>query len=69
MALGPRNSTLDHFDQKDELDDLTQHCRNKEIDEGTITDINVKTPLVYIKFKKQISPLYLLKTSVDYYLS
>ena len=51
LALGPRNPTLDKFDKNDilsELDDLIRFCREKELDENIITDINVKT-LVYIK--------------------
>ena len=65
LALGPRNSTLGRFDQKDilsELDDLIRHCRDKNIEEELITDINVKT-LTYIKrCKKQKSPRNLLMT-------
>ena len=51
LSLGPRNATLDKFNKNDilsELDDFLKYCRDKNIDEETITDINVKT-LAYIK--------------------
>ena len=51
LALGPRNPTVDKFDKNSvfsELDNLIRFCRNRNINEDMITDINVKT-LSYIK--------------------
>ena len=56
LSLGPKNSILDRFDQNDilsELDDLINYCKEKEVEDTIITDINIKT-LAYIKkCKKQ----------------
>ena len=56
LSLGPRNAILDRFDPKDvlaEVDILLQHCKNKNVSDETITDINVKT-LTYIKRCKKM---------------
>ena len=59
LSLGPRNAIIDRFDQNDvlsELDDFLKYCKDKNIDEETITDINIKT-LSYIKdCRKQKTP-------------
>ena len=56
--MGPKNSVLDKFNQNDilaELDSLLHFCKEKEVGEEMITDINIKT-LSYIKnCKKQKS--------------
>ena len=46
LALGPKNSVLDRFDQNDvlaELDELIRYCKGKDKSDEFITDINVKT--------------------------
>ena len=56
LALGPKNAVLDQFDPKDilaELDGLLEHCKNNEVSNEIITDINVKT-LNYIKKCKRM---------------
>ncbi|XP_066920782.1 uncharacterized protein [Clytia hemisphaerica] len=56
LSLGPKNSILDRFDQNDilaELDGLINYCKEKNVEDAIITDINIKT-LAYIKkCKKQ----------------
>ena len=58
LSLGPKNSVLEKFHQNDvlcELDGLLKHCRDNNVNDELITDINVKT-LTYIKnCKKQRS--------------
>ena len=64
-SLGPRNPVLERFDQNEilaELDSLMEFCKNKNIDEETLTNINIKT-LTYIKnCKKQKTPRNLMLT-------
>ena len=51
LALGPKSSILDKFNEKDvlaELDGLLSHCKRNQVNNEIITDINVKT-LNYIK--------------------
>ena len=59
LSLGPRNSVMEVFNQNDvlaELDSLIRFCRQHEVSDEVITDINVKT-LTYIKnCKKQKTP-------------
>ena len=58
LSLGPKNSVLDKLNSKDvlaELDELLRYCRANQIQEETITDINVKT-LNYIKKCKKLKP-------------
>lgn len=59
LSLGPRNSVMEDFNQNDvlaELDSLIRFCKQKEVADEMITDINVKT-LTYIKnCKKQKTP-------------
>ena len=49
LSLRPRNVMLDKFNKNDvlsELDDFLKYCREKNIEEETITDVkrnNVKT--------------------------
>lgn len=58
LSLGPKNAVLEKFNQNDvlcELDGLLKHCRDNDVKDELITDINVKT-LTYIKnCKKQRS--------------
>ena len=56
LSLGPKNAVLDRFDPKDvlaEVDELLHHCKEKQVSDETITDINVKT-LNYIKRCKRM---------------
>ena len=57
--IGIRCAVLDHVEPKDilaELNGLLSYCKEKEVEEETITDINIKT-LAYIKkCQKQKSP-------------
>ena len=56
LSLGPKNAVLDRFDAKDvmaELDGLLYFCKNNNVSEELITDINVKT-LEYIKRCKKM---------------
>ena len=56
LSLGPKNSVLNKFEQKDilmELDCFLEYCKNNHIQDETITDINVKT-LNYIKKCKKL---------------
>ena len=58
LALGPKNSVLERFDQNDvlaELDELMRYCKGKDMSDEFITDINVKT-LAYIKKCKKQKP-------------
>ena len=51
LALGPKNAVLDDFDAKEilaELDGLLYHCKNNEMNNDIITDINIEA-LNYIK--------------------
>ena len=51
LSLGPRNPVLGKFDENDilaELDGLLKYCKDNNVNEDTITDINIKT-LTYIK--------------------
>ena len=56
LSLGPKNSVLENFDDKDilvELDGPLNFCKEQGINDDIITDINIKT-LTYIKkCKKQ----------------
>ena len=65
LALGPKNSILDRFDQNTvlaELDSFVTLCNENEVPDNVVTDINVKT-LAYIKkCKKQKSPRNLMLT-------
>ena len=65
LSLGPKNSTLEKFNQNDilsELDSLVSFCKKNKVDNNIITDINVKT-LAYIKkCKKQRSPRHVQLT-------
>ena len=65
LSLGPRNPVLERFDQNEilaELDSLMEFCKNKNVDEETLTNINIKT-LTYIKnCKKQKTPRNLMLT-------
>ena len=65
LSLGPRNPVLERFNQNEilaELDSLMEFCKNKNIDEETLTNINIKT-LTYIKnCKKQKTPRNLMLT-------
>ena len=58
LSLGPNNAVMEKFNQNDvltELDSFLKFCREKELNEDLITDINVKT-LAYIRnCKKQKS--------------
>ena len=62
LQLGPKNSTLERFDENNvlaELDTLLNFCKRKEVNEDVISDINVKT-LAYIKnCRKQKSPRHI----------
>ena len=56
LALGPRNSVLTKFDQNDilaELDSVLRFCKDKELDDDLVTDINIKTLAYVKKCKKQ----------------
>ena len=56
LSLGPKNAVLDRFDPKEvlaEIDELLHHCKENQVSEETITDINVKT-LAYIKRCKRM---------------
>ena len=56
LSLGPKSSVLDSFDQKEvlaELDGLLSHCKLHNVDNETISDINVKT-VNYIKKCKRL---------------
>ena len=51
LSLGPKSAVLDKFDTKEilaEVDKLLAHCKDNDISDDIITDINVKT-LTYIK--------------------
>ena len=44
LSLGPRNPVLERFDQNEilaELDSLMEFCKNKNVDEETLTNINI----------------------------
>ena len=56
LALGPRNSILSKFNQNDvlaELDNVLSYCKEKKLDDETITYINIKTLNYIKKCKKQ----------------
>ncbi len=56
LSLGPKNSVLDTFDQKEvlaEVDGLLSHCKNHNVSNETISEINVKT-VNYIKKCKRL---------------
>ena len=56
LSLGPKNAVLDKFDQKEvlaEVDKLLNYCKNNDVSDEVITDINVKT-LTYIKKCKKM---------------
>ena len=56
LSLGPKNAVLDRFEPKDvlaELDGLLYFCKNNNVSDELITDINVKT-LAYIKKCKKM---------------
>ena len=58
LALGPKSSILDKFNEKDvlaELDGLLSHCKRNQVNNEIITDINVKTLNYIKKCKKQKS--------------
>ena len=66
LSLGPRNSVLETFDQKDiltELDDLLRFCKKHDVEEQT--DINIKT-LAYIKKCKKQKPPRNVKMTQKY---
>ena len=68
LSLGPRNSVLETFDQKDiltELDDLLRFCKKHDVEEQTMTDINIKT-LAYIKKCKKQKPPRNVKMTQKY---
>ena len=57
LSLGPKNAVLDKFNPNDvlvELDELLRYCRQNNMSEESITDINVKT-LCYIKRAKKLN--------------
>ena len=56
LSLGPKSAVLDKFDHKEvlaEIDKLLYHCKENNVSDETITDINVKT-LTYIKKCKKL---------------
>ena len=56
LSLGPKSAVLDKFDPKEvlaEVDKLLAHCKENDISDDIITDINVKT-LTYIKKCKKL---------------
>ena len=58
LSLGPKNSVMDTFDQKEvlaEVDGLLSHCKKFNISNETISEINVKT-VNYIKKCKRLNP-------------
>ena len=65
LSLGPKNAVLDAFEPKDiltELDGLINHCRDNDISEDTITDINIKTLNYIKKCKKMTTTRHIQKT-------
>ena len=58
LSLGPKNSVLDRFNPKDvlaEVDLLLAHCKQNNVSQQLMTEINVKT-LQYIKKCKKLKP-------------
>ena len=59
LSLGPKNAVLENFNRNDvlaELDKLLSFCKDKNVSNDLMTDINIKT-LTYIKnCSKQKSP-------------
>ena len=56
LSLGPKNPVSNKFEQKDiltELDCFLEYCKDNDIQEDAITDINIKT-LNYIKKCKKL---------------
>ena len=56
LSLGPKNAVLDRFEPKEvlaELDSLLSYCKDANVNDEKITDINIKT-LNYIKKAKKM---------------
>ena len=65
LSLGPKSAVLDKVNPKNilaELDLFLDFCKSNNVDDGMITDINVKT-LAYIKkCQKQKEPRHIMTT-------
>ena len=65
LSLGPKSAVLDKVNPKNilaELDLFLDFCKSNNVDDGMITDINVKT-LAYIKkCQKQKEPRHIMMT-------
>ena len=58
LSLGPKNSVLEKFNPHDvlaELDGLLSFCKDNNVTEDVISDINIKTIAYIKKCKKQVS--------------
>ena len=58
LSLGPKNSVLEKFNPHDvlaELDGLLSFCKDNNVTDDVISDINIKT-IAYIKKCKNKSP-------------
>ena len=58
ISLGPKNAVLEQFNPHDilaELDGLLSYCKENEVTEDIISDINVKTINYIKKCKRQKS--------------